>query len=206
MKPGSFAIVLVCALAVSMNAVAQTAPKKSAAAVLEDAKKRASEMDQLRAGLRSPDSSVRISTFSAMVESGDPSLEEIALGEAIVSSDAAIKNLAFKHAFRNIRALAFTADSDMRVAGSGQQMFQSAYAGASIESYNAQTGTFESRSWRVSGTYGVGRIAGNAIDISSSLCKGNLLNVEGTWTFKGRIECAAGDNIMRVTVSTALRG
>ena len=80
------------------SATAQTNSPQSAGEVLKRANAASSELEQLRQNLRSPDQSVRVSTFQAMIESNNPSLKEVAISEAFASLDEAMKTMAFRAA------------------------------------------------------------------------------------------------------------
>src|SRR4051812_40423028 len=75
-------------------------PSKTAAEVLKTLQQTSGEVEQLRAALRGPDPSVRVAAFAAMIESNNPALMALAIQEGHAASDAVLRDLAMRAAFR----------------------------------------------------------------------------------------------------------
>ena len=76
--------------------VITTVHAQSASEILSSVKAKASEYDELRNMLNSPDPSVRLATFVAMSKSTEIELRDMAFTEALSSSDLALRTAAFE--------------------------------------------------------------------------------------------------------------
>ncbi len=70
----------------------------STAELIENARKRAREIQEIKQVLADPDQTVRLAAFDAMVGSGNATQREMALDAGLASTDSVLRNLAFKHA------------------------------------------------------------------------------------------------------------
>ena len=66
--------------------------------LIENARKRAREIQEIKQVLSDPDQTVRLVAFDAMVSSGNATQREMALDAGFASADSVMRNLAFKHA------------------------------------------------------------------------------------------------------------
>jgi hypothetical protein len=176
---------------------AQKATQQSAAEVLKKANAAASEVEQLRQNLRSPDQSVRVATFQAMIESNNPSLVEIAISEGFASTDEAMKTMAFRAAAADTERVIF--EPIGLPAGQVYRNYDTQANGLNfaLQNYDWRSGTFCSRR----DPNGVcqtrpptGQFSGRTFTFKTDFCQGQLQNVDGTWEFEGQIICNPGYN------------
>lgn len=92
---------IICIASLSFSALAQT----SAAQIVEQARERARQLDEIKQVLNDPDQNVRLAAFEAMVDSGDPLMRELALDAGIASTDQVLRGLALKYAVLSLEQL-----------------------------------------------------------------------------------------------------
>lgn len=78
---------------------------QSAQQVIEAARAKAQETAAYREALSDPDQSVRLTTFEAMIATGNPTLVDLAIDTSLTSSDRTLRALALKHAVLSRREL-----------------------------------------------------------------------------------------------------
>lgn len=101
----AFGLGLVLCLATPMGDVfAQT----TAAEIIEKARERARQVDEIKQVLNDPDQNVRLAAFEAMVGSDDPLMRELALDAGLSSTDQVLRGMALKHAVLNLAAIHVT--------------------------------------------------------------------------------------------------
>ncbi len=180
---------------------AQDAPPKaqSPADVLRSLQQNSGDIEQLRSALQSPNPSVRASAFTAMIQSNNPSLITMAINEGHISSDAALRDLAARAAFRELRGFQIEPDGD------SPPDTQSTIVAFSNE--NGLRVKLTGYDW-VSGAFmnyaGVGQISGSRLTVKTFFCQGTLAAKEGSWTYEGLVVCANGttklSNRMHVSI------
>ena len=84
----------------------------STAELIENARKRAREIQEIKQVLADPDQTVRLAAFDAMVTSKDATQREMALDAGFASTDSVLRNLAFKHALLGQDQISFTLTVD----------------------------------------------------------------------------------------------
>jgi hypothetical protein len=189
MRLGKVAPALLACLSVGVSMAQQAQPRaQSSTEVLRSIQQSSGDIEQLRAGLHSPDASVRVSTFTAMINSNNPSLVALAINEGHVSSDAALQDLAARAAFRELTGFL------VEPSGEISPDTQSAFATFSTE--NGLRGKVEKYDWG-SGTFtllfGQGQISGSRLSFRTNFCQGSLAVVAGSWTYEGLVVCAKLD-------------
>lgn len=203
------ALIAVAMLASCLPAEAQRAgggaQKQTPAQILAAANEKAKEIEQLKAALRSPDQSVRIATYGAMFDSGDPDIVNMALEEGVLSTDAAVKALTFRTALGQLSALPFEIIGNYRYAGGGESRYSAISAGIWIDQYNADTG-------QLSGGALNGLLKARLTISGSGLngqivpeCSIQLPNTPGTWVFEGKVTCQITSDYFEATIRTRLR-
>lgn len=112
MKNSIIVIAIVCLsaglFAGSNVAVAQT----SAAEMLEQARARAREMEQLKAVLNGPDQNMRLASFDIMVNSGDEAMRQIAIDTGLASADTLMQAMAFKESVLSLNRIVMSLEID----------------------------------------------------------------------------------------------
>ncbi len=89
-------------------AIAQT----SAAEMLEQARARAREMEELKAVLNGPDQNMRLASFDVMVNSGDEAMRQIAIDTGLASADTLMQAMAFKEAVLGLNRIVMSLEID----------------------------------------------------------------------------------------------
>jgi hypothetical protein len=159
------------------------------AEILRSSQQGFGEVQQLRAALRSPDPAVRVSTFSAMVESNNAAMTAMAINEAHAGTDPTLRDMAARAAFKELSTVAMELvappSPDAR-----ERYLKSAAAGGPtlrIDKYDWHTGMAEI--WN-----GKSQISGATFTFNSIFCRGSLSAVEGTWDYEGVVSCVNGPN------------
>jgi hypothetical protein len=99
---------LALALVFSADALAQA----SAADIIEEARARARQVEELKQILNDPDQNVRLAAFEAMVASDDPLMRELALDAGLASTDQVLRGMALRHAVLSLKQLNITLSAD----------------------------------------------------------------------------------------------
>lgn len=177
-------------------------PAQSAADVLSTVKKGAGEIEQLRATLRGPDASARVAAFSAMVESNNPALVTIAINEGHVSSDAVLRDLAVRAAFRELKG--FTPEPVAKLSAEAQANYLKFSAvRVEINEYQWARGTFKGMG---TGSHGiVGQVSAGQLAFASQICQATLIAIEGTWAFEGTVNCSVNNQALRERMRVQIR-
>lgn len=114
-----------CILLLSMSlltgAVAPAAAQ-SAAEILEQARARSQDIEELKKVLNGPDRNMRLTTFDAMVNSGDKVMKEVALDLGLASADSLLQALAFKSAIMGLDRVHLTLMPDPDAPKNVQEM------------------------------------------------------------------------------------
>lgn len=80
----------------------------SAAEIVEQARERARQIDEIKQVLNDPDQNVRLAAFEAMMTSGDALMRELALDTGMASTDQVLRGMALKHAILSRDQLTIT--------------------------------------------------------------------------------------------------
>jgi hypothetical protein len=179
---------LLMLLSIGSAAAQQTQPRaQSPTEVLRSSQQSAGDIEQLRAGLHSPDLSVRVSTFTAMINSNNPSLVSIAINDGHVSSDASLQDLAARAAFRELQG--FIVEASGEISPDMQNAF------VALSNYQGLHGKLEKYDWG-SGVFtifgGQGQISGTRLNFRTTYCQGTLAAMQGSWSYEGLVVCVAG--------------
>jgi hypothetical protein len=108
--PAALALLLSAPLltGVPISAAAQ----QSAAEILEQARARSQDIEELKKILNGPDQNMRLTTFDAMVNSEDQVMREVALDIGLASADSLLQALAFKSAMMGLDRVHLTLTPD----------------------------------------------------------------------------------------------
>ena len=182
-------LIIVSALIFAASASAQQSSSRpmTAAEVLKQAQQGTSDVEQLRSALQSPDASTRLSTMTAMLQSNNPALSSLAISEGNASSDADMRNLAVRAAFREITI--FTPQPVNALADDAAKrysMLSGLVNGLRIQitGYNWTAGYFKGAGYATAGEISAGRV-----EFHTGGCSGVLLSKSGSWRFEGQVNC-----------------
>jgi hypothetical protein len=98
------------------------AAQQSAAEILEQARARSQDIEELKKILNGPDQNMRLTTFDAMVNSDDPVMREVALDIGLASADSLLQALAFKSAIMGLDRVHMTLTPDPEAPKNVQEM------------------------------------------------------------------------------------
>ena len=93
----------------------------SASEMLEQARARSREMEELKAVLNGPDQNMRLAAFDVMVNSGDEAMRQVALDLGLASADPLMQAMAFKETILSLNRLVFTLEIDTSEPASVQE-------------------------------------------------------------------------------------
>jgi hypothetical protein len=193
------AITLIAITSMQFGFAQQTAPKtQTPAEVLRATQQGSDDIEQLRAGLQSPNPSVRVATFNAMIQSDNSSLVTIAINDAHGSADSTLRDLSARAAFRQVIILNLQPNEELGAKEKEYSRF-APFLGLKILQYDPSNGLFKT-------TYGEGQISGDHLTFRSDLCQGTLTATEGTWTYEGPVNCVQGSaDQFRARMNTNIR-
>ena len=171
------------------------------AEVLRAAQGASGDIEQLQAALKSPDASVRMATFSAMVDSNNPALSSLAINTGHASADASMRDVAARAALKEIQTLIVEPSTTL----TGEALA----AQTSFSNNNGLRIVLTKIDWR-SGqaeTYVGGRVqvSGSTITFQNAFCQGRLSAVEGSWVYEGNVACVNGPSRLTEKMRTSLR-
>ena len=124
-------IPIACAFAATVTLLFSPAPvyaQTSAAEMLEQARARSREMEELKAVLNGPDQNMRLAAFDVMVKSGDEAMRQVALDTGLASADPLMQAMAFKETILSLNRLVFTLEIDTNEPASVQEKAQAVLA------------------------------------------------------------------------------
>ncbi len=182
------------ALAVSSLLLFDSSPvyaQTSAAEMLEQARARSRDMEELKAVLNGPDQNMRLATFDVMVNSGDGAMREVAIDLGMASADPLMQAMAFKETILSLNRIVFTLELDTSQPEAVQQKAQAfmnsngARYEIPIKSVDKQTGIFTIKS-----SY-TGQVNGTTMTFKNGYDSGQLELVDET-TIKGTISAYKG--------------
>ncbi len=108
-------ILIACAVAAAVTMLFSPAPayaQTSASEMLEQARARSREMEELKAVLNGPDQNMRLAAFDVMVNSGDEAMRQVALDVGLASADPLMQAMAFKETILGLNRLVFLIEID----------------------------------------------------------------------------------------------
>jgi len=154
--------VLMLALPALLASYPTPAPAQSSAAeLLEQARARSRDLEELKAVLNGPDQNMRLATFDVMVRSGDEAMREVAIDLGMASADPLLQGMALKETILSLNMLIFDLEVDssqpQSIQDKAQQILQSKGATYQLPINDADrdAGTFRTKSkpgGQVSGT------------------------------------------------------
>lgn len=113
MKQTSNGLVVLAAIAtcLMLDAFAVSA-QTTTAAMLEEARARSRDIEQLKAVLNGPDQNMRLATFDVMVNSDDEVMRRIAIDLGMASADPLLRGMALKASILSLHHIIFDLEID----------------------------------------------------------------------------------------------
>jgi len=103
---------VLCAVALFLFEPVPVYAQTSAAEMLEQARARSRDIEELKAVLNGPDQNMRLSIFDVMVNSGDGVMREVAIDLGLASADPLMQAMAFKETILSLNRISFTLEID----------------------------------------------------------------------------------------------
>ena len=129
MKTLHFGILAIALLALSAFDSTPASAQSSAAEMLEKARARSRDMEELKAVLNGQDQNMRLATFDVMVNSGDEAMRQVAIEAGLASADPLMQGMAFKESIlsldRIIKALEIDTSQPQEIREKAQAILNS---------------------------------------------------------------------------------
>lgn len=191
MKKIVIAIATACMVVGSFTSSDLAVAQTSAAEMLEQARARAREMEELKAVLNGPDQNMRLAAFDVMVGSGDEAMRQIAIDTGLASADPLMQAMAFKETILGLSRIVLTLEIDTSQPEAVQAKAQQ-YANSNGYTYtipiigvDKKTGVFTIYSSNT------GQVNGLEVTFKNSYNTGTLTLVDET-TIKGPVSLYKG--------------
>ncbi len=162
----------------------------SVAEVLEQARAKSRDLEELKKVLNGPDANMRLATFEVMVDSGDETMRELAIDAGLASTDAMMQALALKAIVLAQKSLSLSLEVDTGQAEEMQTRAKtylekngSLYQ-AKITGVEAKDGVFKMAQYQ-------GQVSGNQVNFTNGYDKGTL-TLEDEATLKGPVTLYKG--------------
>lgn len=107
-----FGILVVALAALTALDAPPAYAQSSAAEMLEKARARSRDMEELKAVLNGPDQNMRLATFDVMVNSGDEAMRQVAIEAGLASADPLMQGMAFKVSILSLERIMMTLELD----------------------------------------------------------------------------------------------
>jgi len=202
MKKSVIVIAIVCLSAGLFSGSSIAVAQTSATEMLEQARARAREMEELKAVLNGPDQNMRLASFDIMVNSGDDAMRQIAIDTGLASADTLMQAMAFKESVLSLNRIVMSLEIDNNQPAEIQANSQTfldgngnAYALAIVES-DKKTGIF-----KIDTRY-KGQVTGLELTFNYSYDNGRLSLVDES-TMKGPIRIYKGGSGYGSFIATA---
>lgn len=180
--------------ALALFIVADSAPvlaQSSVTEMLEQARARARDIEELKAVFNGPDQNMRLATFEIMANSGDEVMRQVAIDMALASTDPLMQGMAFKESILSLDRIILSLEIDKsqpkKVQDRAQIILDSTGSRYTIllTEQDRTTGTFKIK--RAVG----GQVNGTVLTFKSGNDDGTLTLVDET-TIKGSMRIYKG--------------
>ena len=179
-------IVSACSLSVAVPDRPSLA-QQTAADMLEKARVRAREIEEMKAVLSGPDQNMRLAVFDIMVKSGDQAMRDVAVDVGLASADSLLSSMALREAVLSLDRLIINVElqedqpqKGRQVAESWLSTFGDTYT-LSLRSVDRSAGTFKGPSGSDNG-----EVAGSMVTFKYGNDTG-LLTLEDDSTLSGEV-------------------
>ena len=182
-------IPIACAFAATVTLLFSPMPvyaQTSAAEMLEQARARSREMEELKSVLNGPDQNMRLAAFDVMINSGDEAMRQVALDLGLASADPLMQAMAFKETILSLNRLVFQLEIDTSQPDSVQEKAQQILASTGstysipVTKPDRKTGVFTIK------TSHQGQVNGTNLTFKNSYDTGQFELVDET-TIKGTL-------------------
>lgn len=187
-------IPVACALGAAAMLLFQPAPvyaQTSAAELLEKARARSRDLEELKAVLNGPDQNMRLATFDVMANSGDNAMREVAIDLGLASADPLMQAMAFKETIMGLNRIVFTLELDTSQPETVQTKAQ-AFLNANGATYTIPIAKVDKKTgiFTIKSSY-TGQVNGTTMTFKNGYDSGQLDLVDET-TIKGTITAYKG--------------
>ncbi len=112
MRSPVFLVMLVCIVAGVPDTGSVAFAQSTAAEMLEKARARSRDMEELKSVLNGPDQNMRLATFDVMVNSDDDAMRQIAIDAGLASADPLLQSMAFKSVVLGMERITLSLEID----------------------------------------------------------------------------------------------
>ena len=187
-------IAIACAVAAAALLLFSPAPvyaQSSAAEMLEQARARSREIEEMKAVLNGPDQNMRLAAFDVMVNSGDEAMRQVALDLGLASADPLMQGMAFKETILSLNRIVFTLELDTSQPDTVQQKAL-AYMNANGASYEIPVAKVDRKTgiFTIKSSF-TGQVNGTTLTFKNGYDTGQLDLADET-TIKGTIKTYKG--------------
>ncbi|MGI9328830.1 MAG: hypothetical protein ACR2PZ_26680 [Pseudomonadales bacterium] len=162
----------------------------SVAEVLEQARAKSRDLEELKKVLNGPDANMRLATFEVMVDSGDETMRELAIDSGLASTDAMMQALAMKAIVLAQKSLSLSLEVDTSQAEEMQSRAK-AYLEKNGSLYQAKITGVEAKDGVFKMSQYQGQVTGNQVNFTNGYDKGTL-TLEDEATLKGPVTLYKG--------------
>jgi len=117
--------ILICLPFFLLAEIPTATAQSGASEMLEQARTRARDMEELKAVLNGPDQNMRLATFDIMANSGDDAMRRIAIDIGLASADSLMQGMAFKETILGLDQIIMSLEVDRNQSESVQMVSQS---------------------------------------------------------------------------------
>ena len=182
------ATLAVVALLLMLGPSLSAAP--SVAEMLEQARAKSRDLEELKKVLNGPDANMRLATFEVMAASGDDTMRELAIDAGLTSTDAVMQALALKTVVLSQASLNLSLEVDTSQAADMQERARSYLQNngnlyqRKITDSDPERGVFKMKQYE-------GQVSGTKVTFTNSYDKGTLSLVDET-TVQGPVTLYKG--------------
>ena len=181
------AIIMTVGLSMSPGTVAA---QTSAAEMLEQARARARDMEELKKVLNGLDQNMRLASFDVMVNSGDNAMREIAIDTGLASADALLQAMAFKEVVLSMDHIVMSLEIDVSQPETIQTKAQ-ALLNSTGNMYTLQITDRDRKTGTINMGVHKGQVSGTKLSFKFGYDVGELTLIDET-TMKGNVRLYKG--------------
>ena len=181
------AIIMTVGLSMSPGTVAA---QTSAAEMLEQARARARDMEELKKVLNGLDQNMRLASFDVMVNSGDNAMREIAIDTGLASADALLQAMAFKEVVLSMDHIVMSLEIDVSQPETIQTKAQ-ALLNSTGNMYTLQITDRDRKTGTIKMGVHKGQVSGTKLSFKFGYDVGELTLIDET-TMKGNVRLYKG--------------
>lgn len=205
-KSTTYAVLASVLMAGMVSFSPPVAAQSNSADVLEQARAKAREMEELKSVLNGPDQNMRLSVFDIMVNSGDEAMRQVAIDTGLASTDSLMQAMALKEAIFSLDRIVFTLEVDssqsVELQNQAKKFLETQGDTFTIAVFkpDPKTGVFKTA--RAANAPQNGQVHGTMVTIDSPRSKGNFSLIDDS-TLQGPMIFTVGSRDSAGFIATA---